>query len=116
MNSDTKMGLGVVALLALCCAGPLILSLVASGALLGALGGVGVGGRPLVLAGAAVLVGAAGLLLVRRRSSQTDEGAACRTPPAASPLTAEKDGAVSGEPTVPTQRPSVASGTRSDSR
>jgi MerT mercuric transport protein len=116
MNSDTKMGLGVVALLALCCAGPLILSLLASGALLGALGAVWVGGRPLVLAVAAVLVGAAGWLLVRRRSSQADEGAACRTPPAALPRTAEKDGAVSGEPTVPPRQASVGSGMRSDSR
>jgi hypothetical protein len=41
MNSETKIGIGMVALVVLCCAGPLVLSLVATGAVLGALGASG---------------------------------------------------------------------------
>jgi MerT mercuric transport protein len=116
MNGDAKIGMGLVALLALCCAGPLILSLLASGALLGAFGAVWVGGRPLFLAGAAVLVGGAAWLLVRRRSSQADESAACCIPRVDSARTAEADEAVSGEPTLSPQRSPIASGMRSNRR
>src|SRR5215813_7331877 len=41
MNREPTIGLGVVVTLALCCAGPIILSLLGSGAVLGALSGVG---------------------------------------------------------------------------
>lgn len=56
MNSDTKMGLGLVALLALCCAGPVVVSLLASGAILGAAGAIWAIGRPLFLSGAVALI------------------------------------------------------------
>jgi hypothetical protein len=45
MNGETKMGLGLVAAMALCCGGPLILSALASGVVLGSLGAVWDGGR-----------------------------------------------------------------------
>lgn len=40
MNSVSKIGVGLVVLIALCCAGPLVLSLVVSGAVLGALSAI----------------------------------------------------------------------------
>ena len=71
MNGGSRLGLGIVALVALCCAGPLVLSLLASGALLGVLSMVLAEGRPLlvvisavfvVLWGASVLVDIAALI------------------------------------------------------
>ncbi len=61
-----KMGLGAVALMAVCCGGPLVLSVLASGALLGAAAAVWAGARPWLLAGGAVLVVTAVWLLRRR--------------------------------------------------
>lgn len=66
MNGETKLGLGAVVLLALCCAGPLVLSLVGSGAVLAALSAIWVDDRPLLLASALLLVGVGATLLARR--------------------------------------------------
>ena len=60
MKNDTRLGLAAVGLVALCCAGPLLVSLVASGAVLGAVGAIQ-GSAPL-LATAAVLTVAVVLL------------------------------------------------------
>ena len=49
MDSESKSGLGLIALLALCCAGPQVLSLLASGAILGASSAIWVTDRPLLL-------------------------------------------------------------------
>jgi len=68
MNGDTKMGVGLVALVALCCAGPLVLSLLASGAVLGALSAIWIEARPMLLAGGAVLIALGAWLLARRHA------------------------------------------------
>jgi len=73
-NNDMKMGLGGVALLALCCGAPLILALFASGVVLGGLGTVWAGGRLLWLLGGGALVVVAVWLLVRRRTPRRAEG------------------------------------------
>jgi hypothetical protein len=78
-NSDTKIGLGIVALMALCCGGPLVLSLLASGAVLGGLGALWSDSRLLVVPGVVLVVGALWLLL-RRRSAQADESSGCQAP------------------------------------
>ena len=66
MISDTKMGLGLVAMLALCCAGPVVLSLLASGAILGAMSAIWATDGPLFLSGGAMLIAlGAGLLAWR---------------------------------------------------
>ena len=67
MNSETKIGLGVVALVALCCAGPLVLSLLATGAVLGALSTIWADDRPLLLGSGAIVVALGAWLLARRR-------------------------------------------------
>ena len=67
MNGVSKLGLGIVALVALCCAGPLVLPLLASGALLGVLSTVWTEGRPLLVGGTAVFVVVGAWLLTRRR-------------------------------------------------
>lgn len=68
MNSDTKMSLGLVAILALCCTGPVVVSLLASGAILGAAGAMWAIGRPLLLSGAVALIAlGAGLWAWRSR-------------------------------------------------
>ena len=72
-----KMGLGAVALMAVCCAGPLLLSVLASGALLGA-PAVWAGARPWFLAGGAVLAVSAVWLLRRRLIG---DRAQCSVPP-----------------------------------
>ncbi len=79
-NSDAKIGLGVVALMAMCCGGPLILSLLASGAVLGGLGALWADSRLLVVPGVVFVVGAM-WLLSRRRSSHADESSACSATP-----------------------------------
>lgn len=66
MNGETKIGLGAVVLLALCCAGPVVLSLVGSGAALAALSAIWADDRPLLLASALLLVGVGATLLARR--------------------------------------------------
>ena len=66
MDRDSKFGLGLVALLALCCAGPLVLSLLASGAILGAISAIWVTDRPVLLSGGAVLILLAVALSARR--------------------------------------------------
>ncbi len=75
-NNDSKVGLGLVALMALCCGGPLILSLFASGAVLGALGAVWAGGSLLLLLVGGTRVVAAAWLLARRRTPW--DGGMCR--------------------------------------
>lgn len=62
MNSDPRIGLGLVAALGLCCAGPIVLSIVGSGVVLSALSGVWSDVGPL-LAGVAVFV-VIGILLL----------------------------------------------------
>ena len=66
MNTDSKLGMGVVAVLVLCCAGPLVLSLLATGAVLGALSAIVAQGRPLLLGSAAIAIALGGWLLARR--------------------------------------------------
>ncbi len=77
MNNDTRLGLAAVGLFALCCAGPLLVSLVASGAVLGALGAIQ-GSAPLLLAMAAVLSAAVVLLWRRGCVSESEESKAGR--------------------------------------
>ena len=80
MNSDTKIGVGLVGLMALCCGGPLIVSLITSGVLLGTLGALWAGGElPLALSGA-VLVVAGAWLFARRRTVAAAGDAACCAP------------------------------------
>ena len=66
MDSESKFGLGLIALLALCCAGPLVLSLLASGAILGAISAIWVTDRPLLLSGGAILIALGAALSARR--------------------------------------------------
>jgi hypothetical protein len=113
MNNDMKLGAGVVALMALCCGGPLILSLLASGAVLGALGGVWAGGRLLLLVGGAALVLAAVWLLVRRRAPGTADGVDCCAAPAD---TADQYFAASQRPSVGREQVPLESGGRRTSR
>ena len=80
MNRDWRMGLGMVALMVLCCGGPLILSLLTSGAVLGGLAALWAVSRLLLVPGVVLVVGAV-WLLGRRRSSQREEGAACCATP-----------------------------------
>ncbi len=77
-----KMGLGAVALMALCCGAPLILTLFASGVVLGGLSTVWADGRLLLLLGGGALVLAAAWLLARRRTPGTADGADCCAAPA----------------------------------
>jgi len=76
VNGETKFGLVAVGLMAVCCGGPLLLSLVASGAVLGALGALRSSG-PMLLA-AAALLGAVGVLLWRRARA-SGQGTGCPT-------------------------------------
>lgn len=85
MSSDAKMGLGIVGALAVCCGGPLILSALASGAVLGALGALWDGGRLVLLAGGAVLIVAAVWLLARRLASPAHPAVDCCAVPMSSP-------------------------------
>jgi hypothetical protein len=66
MTGESKLGLGLIALLAVCCAGPLVLSLLATGAVLGALSAIWVEDRPLLLGSRAIAVALAASLLARR--------------------------------------------------
>jgi hypothetical protein len=75
MKSDTGVALGVVAMIALCCGGPLILSLLASGALLSALAAIWPSGRVALLGGATILVLTGVWLVARRRTSFVEGGA-----------------------------------------
>jgi hypothetical protein len=101
-NNDMKMGLGVVALMALCCGAPLILALFASGVVLGGLGTVWAGGRLLLLLlGGGALVVAAAWLLTRRRTPGTGDGADCCAAPTP-PVDTNSVAAVSPPP-----RPSI---------
>jgi hypothetical protein len=70
MNSETKIGIGMVALVVLCCAGPLVLSLVATGVVLGALGAIWAQGRPLLLGSAAIAIALCGWLVARRNGHE----------------------------------------------
>ena len=56
MNSDPRTGLGLVGALVVCCAGPIVLSLVGSGVVLSALSGVWADVRPLLTGVGALLV------------------------------------------------------------
>ena len=66
MRDDVKLGLAAVALMAVCCGGPVFLSLLASGAALGALGSVWSGGRLLLPVSGALLIAAVAWLRLRR--------------------------------------------------
>jgi hypothetical protein len=72
VNNDNRLGLAAVGLVVLCCAGPLLVSLAASGAVLGALGAIQ-GSAALLLAMAAVLSAAVVLLWRRARASESEE-------------------------------------------
>src|SRR5260370_21024190 len=86
MNGETKRGLGVLGAMALCCGGPLLLSALASGAVMGALGVVWDGSRLLLLlGGGAVVIVAAVWLLARRLTSPAHADAACCAAPMPSP-------------------------------
>jgi hypothetical protein len=76
MKSDTGVALGVVAMIALCCGGPLILSLLASGALLSALAAIWPSGRVALLGGATTILVLTGVWLVARRRTSFVEGGA----------------------------------------
>lgn len=92
MKNDATIGLGVVGAMALCCGGPLILSALASGAVLGTVGAVLEGGRLLFLGAGAVLIGlAAAWLLARRFASHADGDAACCAPTVASVGSSHQD-------------------------
>ena len=80
MNSDIKIGAGLVGQMALCCGGPLIVSLITSGVLLGALGTLWAGGELLLLLSGAVLIVAGAWLFARRRSGDAPGQAACCAP------------------------------------
>jgi hypothetical protein len=56
MNSETRNGLGLVFALALCCAGPIIVSLLGSGVVFVAMSGVWANARPLLMGMGALLV------------------------------------------------------------
>jgi hypothetical protein len=79
MRDDLKLGLAAVVLMAACCGGPVFLSLLASGAVLGALGSVWSGGRLLLAVSGALLAAAAAWLLLRRHAPSG--GTACDAPP-----------------------------------
>jgi hypothetical protein len=66
MDTQRNFGLGLIALLALCCAGPLVLTLLATGAVLGALSAIWDEDRPLLL-GSGIAVVALGAWLLARR-------------------------------------------------
>jgi hypothetical protein len=77
MNSDMKVGLGAAALMALCCGGPLILALLASGAAAGTLGAVWSYGRGPLIVGAIVVLVAGIWLAARRRARIASEREDC---------------------------------------
>ena len=68
MDGESKFnpGLGLIALLAVCCAGPLVLSLVASGAILGAISAIWVTDRSLLLSSGVMLIALGAALSARR--------------------------------------------------
>ena len=116
MNSnDSKVGLGVVALMALCCGGPLILSLFASGAVLGALGTVWAGDRLLLLLCGGALVVAAVWLLARRRTQGRAEGVDCCAAPGP-PADADRLAAVPLRPSIRREQVPLETGGRDTSR
>jgi hypothetical protein len=84
MNDETKLGLAAVGLMVLCCAGPLLLSLLASGAVLAVLGGLQTSVPLLVVA---AILGAIGVLLVRRGRSSGSAGS-CPAPPRSAEVSA----------------------------
>jgi hypothetical protein len=84
MSTDTKIGLGMVGLLAVCCGLPLIATLFASGVLLGAVGSVWAHGQLLFTVGAALLISTGLWLLVRRRGTHAADDATCCAPPVVS--------------------------------
>jgi hypothetical protein len=75
VKREIAVGAGVVGMMALCCGAPIIISVLASSAVLGALGALWSAGRVALLSGAAVLL-VAGIWLVARRSSSRASGAA----------------------------------------
>ena len=85
MSNETKIGFGLIALAALCCAGPLVLSLLLSGAVLAALSATWAEGRPLLVASGAILVAIGAWLFARPHSRKqacrclaTSDGDVCR--------------------------------------
>jgi hypothetical protein len=108
MKRDIAVGAGVVGMMALCCGAPIIISVLASGAVLGALGTLWSAGRVALLSGAAVLL-LAGIWLVARRNSTHRSGAAdcCAVPPSTD-VTVEPEAAPDAE------RSPALTGLRSD--
>jgi cytochrome c biogenesis protein CcdA len=72
MNRESQIGLGLAALLALCCAGPLVLSLLFSAGVLAALGALRAEDRLLLVGSGAVLIVVAAWLVTRRTRSTLD--------------------------------------------
>ncbi len=110
MKRDIAVGAGVVGVMALCCGAPIIISVLASGALIGAFGAAWSAGRVALLSGAAVLL-LAGIWLVARRTSTHPSGAAdcCAVPPSTE-VTVEPEAAPDAE------RSHALTGQRSDHR
>jgi len=81
MNGDTKIGVGLIGLVALCCGGPLIVSLITSGVLLGALGMLWAGSLLPFLLGSAIVILTGLWLFARRRAIDAPGDAACCAPP-----------------------------------
>ncbi len=77
---DVAIGLGVVGAFAVCCGAPIIISMLASGAVLGAVGLVWLNGRVVLLSGAAVLLVTGLWLRARRRTSHVGGGPDCCAP------------------------------------
>ncbi len=74
MNTSEKLGLGVIAVLGLCCGGPLLLSLLLSGVAVSALGAIWTGYQVLLLVGGVLLVGAVLMHSTTRRRTERPLG------------------------------------------
>lgn len=80
MTSDTRIGVGMLASLAVCCAVPIALSLLGSGAVLSALSGVSADTRPLLIGIGAVLVMIGILVLALAKHARVREQAQPNVP------------------------------------
>ena len=92
MDSESKFGLGLIALLALCCAGPLVLSLVASGAILGAISAIWATDRRLLLSGGGMLIALGAGTSRRRNTPGTTAGEPCDCVPMTRPAIVRRCG------------------------
>jgi hypothetical protein len=110
MKRDIAVSAGVVGVMALCCGAPIIISVLASGALLGALGAVWSAGRVALLSGAAVLLLAGMWLVARRASTNASSAADCWAVPPSTDVRVELEAAPDAE------RSPALTGQRSDHR